>query len=200
MRTDKGHEFRDITLELLEKDIDYFFLGNEGEISQHLYKWQPPQQNNRIIAQQSIFLFGVVEINPDKECIIDGDHKEQIRESLKQVYGITEEMLFPDFDGFARQHRQDIPYTQLAASQYRKRALQKIDRREYEEAIADFTEAIKVDPGNGDDYNNRGNARQMLLNQSGTTDVNVYKTAIADYTEAVNLNPIIHLHTTSGES
>ena len=189
VQTDRGDKFRDITLELLEKEIDYFFLGSEDGIPQHLYKWQPPQQNNRIIAQQSIFLFGAVEINPDNECIIDGESKEQLRESLKQGYGITEEMLFPDFEGFARQHRQDIPYTQLAASQYRKRALQKVERYEYEETIADYTEAIKVAPGESSDYLNRGNTKVMLLNQSGRTDVNEYKAVIADYTEVINLDP-----------
>ena len=189
VQTDRGGKFRDITLELLEKEIDYFFLGSEDGIPQHLYKWQPPQQNNRIIAQQSIFLFGAVEINPDNECIIDGESKEQLRESLKQGYGITEAMLFPDFEGFARQHRQDIPYTQLAASQYRKRARQKWDRHEYEETIADYTEAIKVAPGESSDYFNRGSTKGMLLKQSGRTDVNEYKAVIADYTEVINLDP-----------
>ena len=189
VQTDRGGKFRDITLELLEKEIDYFFLGSEDGIPQHLYKWQPPQQNNRIIAQQSIFLFGAVEINPDNECIIDGESKEQLRESLKQGYGITEAMLFPDFEGFARQHRQDIPYTQLAASQYRKRARQKWDRHEYEETIADYTEAIKVAPGESSDYFNRGHTKEMLLKESGRTDVNEYKAVIADYTEVINLDP-----------
>ena len=189
VRTDKGHKIREVTLELLEKDIDYFFLGNEGEVPQQLYKWQPPQQNNRIMAQQSIFLFGAVEINPDTECIIDGNSKEKIRKSLRQGYGITEAVLFPDFEGFAQQHSQDVPYTQLAASQYRKRAMQKMDDREYEEVIAAWTEAIKVDPGKSSDYQNRGAARERLLSQSGATDINEYKGVIADYTEAINLDP-----------
>ena len=38
VQTDRGDKFRDITLELLEKEIDYFFLGSEGGIPQHLYK------------------------------------------------------------------------------------------------------------------------------------------------------------------
>ena len=180
---------RDMTLELLEKEIDYFFLGSECGMPPHLYKWQAPHQNNRIIAQQSVFLLGAVEIRPDVECIVGIGSKEQLRESLKQGYGITEEMLFPDFDGFARQHRQDIPYTELAASQYRQRALQKFDSGDYEGAIADYTEAIKLNPGTSDDHNNRGNAMKMLLIQPGTSDVQKYKIVIDDYDKAIRLEP-----------
>ena len=189
VRTDQGPLFRDVTLELLEKDIDYFFLGNEEEIPQQLYKWQPPHQNSRIIAQQSIFLFGEAEIDPDQDCIILGNSKKEIRESLRKVYGITEAMLFPDFEGFARQHGQSVSYTQLAASQYRKIAYQKIEEGKTEEGIAAFTEAIKIAPGKSYDYQHRGAAREMLLSQSGATTDNEYEGVIADYTEAINLDP-----------
>ena len=180
---------RDLTLELLEKEIDYFFLGSECGMPPHLYKWQAPHQNNRIIAQQSVFLLGAVEIKPDVECFVDAGSKEQLRESLKQGYGITEEMLFPDFDGFARQHREDIPYTELTASQYRQRALQKIDSSEYEGAIADYTEAIKLNPGTSDDHVHRGNVMRMFLIQSGASDLQKYKIIINDYDEAIRLEP-----------
>ena len=189
VHADQGHQFRDVTLELLEKDIDYFFLGNEGKIPQHLYKWQPPHQNSRIAAQQSIFLFGAAEINPDQGCIILGNRKKEIRESLEKVYGITEAMLFPDFEGFARQHNQNVSYTQLAASQYRDLGHQKMKERKTEETVAAFTEAIKIDPGESSDYQNRGAAREMLLFQSGARDIKQYKGVLADYTEAINLDP-----------
>ena len=190
VRVDKEHQFREVTLELLEKDIDYFFFGNENRIHQQLYKWQPPHQNSRIIAQQSIFLFGTVEINSDKGCIILGSKKREIRESLEQVHGIREAMLFPDFEGFAQQHGQNAPYTQLAASQYRKIGVQKIEKGKFEEAIDAFNEAIKIDPtSEWSDYQNRGAARQRLLDQSGATSINEYEGVIADYTEAINLNP-----------
>ena len=189
VRVDKEHQFREVTLELLKKDIDYFFLGNENRMHQQLYKWQPPHQNSRIIAQQSIFLFGTVEINPDKECIILGSKKQEILESLEQVHGISEAMLFPDFEGFARQHRQSVPYTQLAASQYRKRGVQKAQERKFEEAIDAFSKAINIDPGNSSDYQNRGAAREGLLSQSGAREIKQYKGVRDDYTEAINLDP-----------
>jgi len=58
---------------------------------------------------------------------------------------------------------------QLAASQYRKQGLQKINERKYKEAIAAFTEAIKVSPGESSDHQNRGTAKEMLLSQSWDT-------------------------------
>ena len=189
VQTGQGYQFRDVTPELLEKDIDYFFLGNEGEIPQQLYKWQPPHQNSRIAAQQSIFLFGATEINPDQDCIILGNSKKEIRESLEKVYGISDAMLFPDFEGFAQQHNQHVSYTQLAASQYRDLGHQKMKEGKPEETVAAFTEAIKIDPGESSDYQNRGAAREMLLFQSGARDIKQYKGVLADYTEAINLDP-----------
>ena len=189
VQVNKGHQFREVTLELLEKDIDYFFLGNKNREHQQLYKWQPPHQNSRITAQQSIFLFGAAEINPDQECIILGSRKKKVSESLERVYGISEAMLFPDFEGFARQHGQNVPYTQRAVSQYNKLGLRRIDERKYEEAIAAFTEAIKIEPDESSNYQNRGAAREMLLSQSGATTLNEYEGVIADYTEAINLDP-----------
>ena len=189
VQVNKEHQFREVTLKLLEKDIDYFFLGNKNREHQQLYKWQPPHQNSRITAQQSIFLFGAAEINPDQECIVIGSRKKEISESLEKVYGISEAMLFPDFEGFARQHGQNVPYTQLAVSQYNKLGLRRIDERKYEEAIAAFTEAIKIEPDESSNYQNRGAAKEMLLSQSGATTLNEYEGVIADYTEAINLDP-----------
>ena len=170
-------EFSVIILESLEKKIDQLSLDNK-----RLYQWQPrQQQNERIIAQQSIFLFGILEIdiNPDEECIIDRNSKENIRDSLRRIYGITEDALFPDFDGFARQHSQDVPYTQLSSSQYHQRAYEAHRRGEYEAAMPDYDAAIRINPNEVDVYYNRGTARFHLGR---------YEDAITDFDETVNLN------------
>ncbi|MDE0015372.1 MAG: FRG domain-containing protein, partial [Candidatus Poribacteria bacterium] len=153
-------DFSVITLETLEKQIDQLSLDNK-----RLYQWQPrQQQNERIIAQQSIFLFGVleIEINPDEECIIDGNSKEKIRESLKRIYGIAEDMLFPDFDGFARQYNQDEPYKELSATQYRQRANEAIQRGEYIKAIDDYSMAIHLNANYVEARYERGLANNNL--------------------------------------
>jgi tetratricopeptide (TPR) repeat protein len=51
---------------------------------------------------------------------------------------------------------------------------------EYDNAIKDLTEAIRLKPGNGTDYSIRGNAWR---------DKNEYNKAIADFTEAIRLDP-----------
>ena len=170
-------EFSVITLESLENKIDDFALDNRK-----LYQWQPRHQNNRIIAQQSVFLFGVleIEINPDEECIIDAESKGAIQESLKQIYGITEDMLFPDFGGFAMQYGQDRSYEELSATQYRQRAYEAYQRGEYEEAIRNYNEVIRITSNDAEAYYHRGLANNGLAR---------YEEAIEDFDIAINLPP-----------
>ena len=156
----KSSRFKEITPKMLKEGIAYFLQGNEGERAEQsqlqleqLYQWQPRQQNNRIIAQQSIFLFGDSQFNADAECVILESSKQDIRTKLQQVSGITEAMLFPDFDGFARLRGEDIPYTQLSAFAYFDRAgvnANLLARRgvayksdEYQEAINDYEQVIR---------------------------------------------------------
>ena len=179
----RAGEFSIITLETLEKKIDQLSPDNERLYldNKRLYQWQPrQQQNERIIAQQSIFLFGVleIEINHGEECIIDRSSKEDIRESLRRIYGITPDMLFPDFDGFARQHSQEEPYPSDA--EYRQRADTIYQRGEYEEAIANYNMAIRLDPNNPETYHQRGLAKFQLER---------HEEATVDFDMALDINP-----------
>ena len=196
VRPNDSIEFREITLKSLKKKIDYFFRDNKNNIRKRLYQWQPRHQNSRIIAQQSIFLFGVLEINPDtdKECIIDGSSKEQIRESLKQIYGIAEDMLFPDFEGFAGQHSQGIPYTLRTVPQYMERGASAYQKQEYKVAIAEYDMAIRRDPDYAEAYYQRGLTKfDFATSQYTEREVEAYqdnyRLAIADFNMAIDRNP-----------
>ena len=143
--------FREITPELLGKEIGYFFQSNGNGRSQilqpklkQLYQWQPRQQNHRIIAQQSIFLFGDSHFDADAECIILKINKQDILTALQHGFGITEAMLFPDFAGLARLRSEGRPYTELGASEYRVLASGEFQRGEYELAIAHYDKAINL--------------------------------------------------------
>ena len=75
-----------------------------------LYHWTPKLQNNRIVAQKSVFVFGAPKVQPDDECVIMKSGKRAVLESLKNIFGIEESTMFPDFDGFARLHGSNQPF------------------------------------------------------------------------------------------
>ena len=110
--TENVPQLAQVTPEMLtgqEHKIESFF--EEKEKGYPLYQWQPKYQNNRIIAQQSVFIFGGADIPVEFECIILAPGKERLLKSLERMSGIAEASLFPDFDGFARQHAWNKPYS-----------------------------------------------------------------------------------------
>ena len=214
VRSDDPVRFKKITPKLLEKDLAYFFKPDERS-GYLLYQWQPKQQNNRIIAQQSVFLFGA-QVEAETECIILKSSKASILISLEKTSGITEARLFPDFDGFASLRAYDRPYVEPdvrkymlrgvdalltdnfddaivyysevisshrtdlpLASLYSSRALAYENRGEYDLAIADYTEAVKLGSENVERYVSRGIAYRL----KGDFD-----NAIKDFNKAINLN------------
>ncbi|MDE0401483.1 MAG: FRG domain-containing protein [Candidatus Poribacteria bacterium] len=158
----KPPRFKEITPDLLEEPIDYFLQDSDESQSKQLYQWQPWRLNNRIGAQQSIFLFGDFKIDPDETCIIIGDSKQDIRTALQQGANITEAILFPDFDGFAQLRSHQIPYAPLGVSEYIESADQAFQRAEYAEAIANYDVVISLDPADAEAYYNRGLAKYHL--------------------------------------
>lgn len=96
---------------------------------------------------------------------------------MKRIYGITEDMLFPDFDGFARQRSQDVEYIQPASTvQHRELADEAFQKGEYEEAISNYNRAIELDQNDVVAYCNRGIVKYQL---------GQYQAAINDFDEAV---------------
>ena len=95
----------------LNEEISHFFQPNV-RTGYQLYQWQPNYQNNRMLAQQSIFLFGggADAIKASAECVILQRSKKEIGNSLKKSAGITEDILFPDFEGFASQRAENKKY------------------------------------------------------------------------------------------
>lgn len=168
--------FIEIEPDSLTESLPYFLNSNELQ----LYHWQPRQQNNRILAQQSIFFFGHYEFEEDAACVIEKCKKEDIRTELERISGITEIRLFPDFEGFASLRDDQTPYTPLSADEYIMRADQAVRRDKFEEAIDDYDKAIYRRPGEASLYYSRGLVKMQLEK---------YENAIDDYNEAIQLNP-----------
>ena len=174
--------FQKVTSQSLKKDIDCFFSADErGRYP--LYQWQPKQQNNRIIAQQSVFLFGGAQIEPEAECITLKNSKESILTSLEKSGGITEARVFPDFDGFARLRAHDRAYVEHDALGYLQRGIEAHKERKLDEAIKHYTKSIQLGPDNlilTRAYNNRGNAYEGKRK---------YDLAFEDYSMAIKIDP-----------
>ncbi len=87
----------------LQRKLDTFF----GENQEKWYLWAPTLDSRtvdtaRMTMQQSVFLFGLPEMNRDmiaKEIIVPAEYKEKIRTELAKV-GTSEETLFSDLLGF----------------------------------------------------------------------------------------------------
>ena len=145
-----------------------------------MHYWQPRQQNNRIIAQQSIFLFGRPEFEANAECVILGNAKDNIQTELKQVSGITEAMLFPDFEKFASLRGVDEPDTGLSAHEYRELAREQFNVGKYDKAIDYYNRAINQDSDYAETYYLRGLAKHHQEQ---------YSLAISDFDKFIDMNP-----------
>ena len=146
VRSDDPTLFRTITPELVsEENIEYFFKEDDlGKFP--LYQWQPKQQNNRVIAQQSVFIFGGSEIVEAAECVILRSGKSEILDALDSSASITEVSIYPDFDGFARLHAQNKPYVEPHAQSYLRRGIMAQMENNLDDAITYYSEVISLHP------------------------------------------------------
>jgi tetratricopeptide (TPR) repeat protein len=69
---------------------------------------------------------------------------------------------------------------ELTADDFFLRASAKHDRKDYEGAIADYTQAIRINPNYAEAYNNRG----WVRNRAGD-----FQGAIADLNQVIRINP-----------
>ncbi len=106
VNTENEEDFYNVTPSKLELKIETLINGET------LWKWEPHDTNNRIIAQRSVFIFGRPKIEKGvfEEVTVNADDKSGISSSLRSKFGIGEETLFRDFPGFAASHSYDKPY------------------------------------------------------------------------------------------
>ena len=217
VRSDDPARFKTVTPKLIAKDIDHFFKLEERS-EYPLYQWEPKLQNNRIIAQHSVFVFGGAQIEAETECVIMLSSKEAILKSLDEISDITEASMFPDFDGFARLHAHDKPYIEPDARSHLQHGIEAYQRGELDDAIAYYTKAIELDPADisitspayyncGLAYYGKGEVERAIVDYTRAIELNpnfdaayynrgvvhyekkAFEHAIVDYTRAIELNP-----------
>ena len=145
VRSNDPVRFKKITPKLLRKNLEHFFKADKHR-GYPLYQWQPKQQNNRIIAQQSIFLFGGAKIEAEAECIILKSGKEVILTSLEKSSGITEARMFPDFAGFAHLRAHNRKYIEPNVQNYLRRGNEAHQEGKLDEAIEYYDVVISSNP------------------------------------------------------
>ena len=169
--------------ELMKEAIDYFLKPDENG-RYPLYQWQPKLQNNRIIAQQSVFVFSGAQIQEETECIIDKNSKQDILTALGKISGITEANIYPDFDGFARLHAHNKSYIEPDAQDYLQRGIEAHQSDNRDDAIAYYTEVIRLAPTDISVVSLAHYSRGIAYGEKGEIDP-----AIEDYNKTIQLNP-----------
>ncbi len=101
------------TIEALGRDLEAFFDVDQEQ----WYRWSPTLDSRtvdteRMTMQQSVFLFGLPEMNGEmitQEIIIPAEHKESLRIELAKM-GILEKTLFSDLLGFFERNTSEHSY------------------------------------------------------------------------------------------
>ena len=176
----RGVRLRTVKPDLIKKDLDWFFEPDEKNQSQ-LFQWEPKLQNNRIIAQHSVFVFGGAKVEIESECKILADSKFSIMKSLNEVSDISEASTYPDFFGFARLYAHDKPHDEPNAQTYLQRGLEAHQRKDLDTAVEYYNQAISLEPETFilvQAYNNRG----LVYNSKREFDL-----AIKNFNQAIEL-------------
>ncbi len=186
LRSDGLKPLKEVDYDMSEnKNIDYFFETDDmGRYPR--YRWQPQHQNNRIIAQQSVFVFGRAAIKIDGECEIAASKKVEILEALEDLSGITDERLFADFYGYAWLNAGDKSYIEPTAEAYRRKGIKARQKGDTEKAIAYLDEAIEINEGMNLDTENAENYRERGLAYNAAEN---YDKAIKDFDRAIKSTP-----------
>ena len=118
IQSDKIREIK--TRGALDQELGTFFKKN-GQ----WHIWQPSIDNSavdtqRITMQQSVFLFGLPEVEPSMiewEILIPKEHKEMLLQELETI-GISEKTLFSDLAGFFERNTASSPYNRDLVEDY----------------------------------------------------------------------------------
>lgn len=161
------------------------------------WSWAPHDINQRILKQDSFFIFGKKEIKKGylEEILISGESKLDILKELEKL-GIREGSLFKDPPGFASLHGAEVPLppeykgtiktvvddvpASDEATTYFQLGNEAFQQGKHQIAVQRYNQAIRLNPNYADVHYNRGDANFILGNHAE---------AIEDYSRAIDLRP-----------
>ena len=193
VRHDDFLRLKTVTPKLIKKTIDSFFKLDEND-NYLIYQWEPKYQNNRIIAQQSVFLFSGAQIEAKAECVILKNSKRDLLSFLDQFSGITEASIYPDFDGFASLHAHHKPYIEPDVRGYLQRGFDALQNNNLDAAIQHYNTAIELSPYHTEAYIDRGVLYRFKGDEARADEdegraIEYYDRAIEDFNQVMQLNP-----------
>jgi len=152
--------------------------------------WEPEGLNNRILQQDSSFVFGKPLIDKEdySKILINKDDKKSIQYELTTFFNICSDTLFKDLPGFASKVQSvnngwfsnDPNDTRLIAKNIFRRGESFYEHKEYGKALEEISEAIKLYSEDYECYVMRG----RVLDQFER-----FQESIEDYLKAVKLLP-----------
>ncbi|MDD9856351.1 MAG: tetratricopeptide repeat protein, partial [Gammaproteobacteria bacterium] len=156
--------------------------GDEGKMSfeeaPSYWHWSPHGINQRILRQNSLFIFGKPGMADGivKAITIPQAEKSAILQELR-LLGTTRESLFKDLPGFASIHGHEDPVTLSSPQDNFRAGNAALQEGEFDKAIEFYNKVLQFDSNNGEAYYNRAEAQFKSGN---------YKDALQDLNKAIH--------------
>ena len=175
LRSDGIEPLVKVDYKMSQWNIDAFFKPTIATARYPIYQWAPQTQNNRIIAQHSVFVFSPASIdNIEGEREIKKEFKPKIMMELEELFGITEAYLFSDTYGFAWLHRpQKTPHIKPTAKNYRLLGIEALQKEDIGQAIEYLTRSVNVEANLESDIREAYVHRAVAYWRRGNIDRNV---------------------------
>jgi len=179
---DINDDFRLLKQSDLDKEIRPIINTVKGPSSPSYWYWAPHGMNQRILKQDSLFVFGKMGIDHMESITVKKEHKKVLLKELENL-GLTSKSLFKDFPGFASMNRHcDLISTlKISALELYQAGKSAYQRRNMKMAITLY-----------DDAASKGFAKKAdLFIGRGQTNhaMEKYCSAIEDYNKAVEFEP-----------
>lgn len=93
-----------------------------SDIDTRFCLWEPSPRNNRILRQDSIFMFGIEKFSVKDHCVqvvkIPSNKKRPLLVTMEALFNINESTIYNDYIGYANTNKKRNPYHAMSSSVY----------------------------------------------------------------------------------